>query len=115
MSSEGTSGGSPFTQEVQDKPVPLNFRLPTLETYDKGSDPMEHISLFWAQMALYGVSDALMCRAFPTTLRGSVRTWFSRLRLASVSSFDQLAEDFEQNFLVSARPRPSVATLLTLS
>ena len=90
--------------------MPLNFRLPTLETYDEGSDPMEHVSVFRAQMALYGIPDALMCRAFPTTLRGPAQTWFSRLRQALVSS-----EEFEQNFLANARPRPSMATLLALS
>ena len=60
-SSKGGSGKSPFTKEVQDKSVPLNFRLLTLETYDGGSDPTEHIFAFQAQLALFGTSDALMC------------------------------------------------------
>ncbi|RZR75631.1 hypothetical protein BHM03_00000108 [Ensete ventricosum] len=28
--------------EIQDKPIPLYFRLPTLEAYDGGSDPIKH-------------------------------------------------------------------------
>ncbi|RWV86288.1 hypothetical protein GW17_00051832, partial [Ensete ventricosum] len=57
---ESSKGGSPFTPEIQGKPLPATFRLPTLEPYDGNGDPTEHIATFCAQMALYDTSDALM-------------------------------------------------------
>ena len=41
--------------------------------------------------------------------------WYNRLRPASIASLHQLAKEFELNFMVSMRPRSSVALLLGLS
>ncbi|RZS21735.1 hypothetical protein BHM03_00054408 [Ensete ventricosum] len=112
---ESSKGGFPFTPEIQSKPLSATFRLPALEPYDGSGDPMEHIATFRSQMALYDTSEALMCRVFPTTLRGSARTWYARLKPASIPSFDVLAREFELNFLASTRPRPTTASLLGMT
>ncbi|RWV88213.1 hypothetical protein GW17_00049720 [Ensete ventricosum] len=111
---QALAGDSLFTLEIQGKPLSATFRLLTLEPYDSSSNPTEHIAAFRAQMVMYDTSDALMCRAFPTTLRGPAMTWYSRIKLASRSSFDLLAKESELNFLTSAHPKPTTAPLLGL-
>ncbi|RRT70390.1 hypothetical protein B296_00011781, partial [Ensete ventricosum] len=84
---ESSTGSSPFTPEIQAKPLPATFRLPALEPYDGSGDSTEHIVAFCTQMALYDTSDALMCQgiqylhrslaiqAFLTGLRPSRFFW----------------------------------------
>ncbi|RRT67399.1 hypothetical protein B296_00017911 [Ensete ventricosum] len=112
---ETTKGGSSFTPEILDKPIPSSFRLSTLEPYDGSTEPTEHVAAFRAQMALYDTFDALMCHTFPTTLRGLARMWYSRIKLSSISSFDQFTKEFELNFIASSSLRPTAASLLNLA
>ncbi|RZS28477.1 hypothetical protein BHM03_00062070 [Ensete ventricosum] len=54
-----------------------------------------------------------MCQAFPTTLRGLPREWYNRFKLLSISSFAQLAKEFELH-LGNIRLRSYVMMLLGL-
>ena len=55
-----------------------------------------------------------MCRAFPTTLKGLARVWFSKIPLNSVSSFEKLSKLFVNNFIRRQRHKRSSSSLLTI-
>ena len=61
---------SPFTASINGHPLPPKFKLPFLDSYDGTRDPFDHIATFKTTMHLQGVPDEIMCRAFPTTLKG---------------------------------------------
>ena len=85
---------SPFTIPVNSCPLPQKFRMPHIESYNGVKDPLDHLETFKTLMHLQGVPDEIMCRAFPTTLRGATRIWFSRLTPNSINTFKELSAQF---------------------
>ena len=90
---------SPFTASINGHPFPPKFKMPSLDSYDGTHDPFNHIATFKTTMHLQGVLDEIMCRAFPTTLKGPARIWFSKILPKSVSSFEELSKLFVNNFI----------------
>ena len=70
---------SPFTALINGHPLPPKFKMSSLDSYDGMRDPFDHIATFKTTMHLQGVPDEIMCRAFPTTLKGPARVWFSKI------------------------------------
>ena len=66
----------PFTASINGHPLPPKFKMPSLDSYDGTRDPFDHIATFKTTMHLQGVLDEIMCKAFPTTLKGPARLWF---------------------------------------
>ena len=60
----------PFTTSVTSFRLPLKFRMPQVKTYDGSKDPLDQLESFKTLMHLQEVVDEIMCRAFPTTLKG---------------------------------------------
>ena len=61
---------SPFIASVTSFPLPTKFRMPQVEAYDGSRDPLDHLESFKTIMHLQGVLNEIMCKAFPTTLKG---------------------------------------------
>ena len=64
---------SPFTTTVNTFPLPQKFHMPQIESYDGVKNPLDHLETFKTLIHLQGVPDEIMCRAFPTTLKGPTR------------------------------------------
>ena len=105
---------SPFTASINGHLLPSKFKLPSLVSYDGTRDPFDHIATFKTTMHLQGVLDEIMCRAFPITLKGPARVWFSKIPPNSVSSFEELSKLFVNNFIGEQRHKRSSSSLLTI-
>ena len=66
--------------------------MPQVEAYNESKDPLDHLESFKTLMHLQGMANEIMCQAFPTTLKGPTRVWFSRLTPNSISTFKELNE-----------------------
>ena len=105
---------SPFIAPVNSFPLPNKFRMPQMDSYDGARDPLDHLETFKTLMHLQGVADAIMCRAFPTTLKGAARIWFSRLTPNSISTFKELSAQFTTHFIGGHRYKKSTACLMSI-
>ena len=105
---------SPFTIPVNSYPLPQKFRMPQIESYDGVKDPLDHLETFKTLMHLQGVLDEIMCRAFPTTLKGAARIWFSRLTPNSINTFKELSAQFTSHFIGGHRYKKSTACLMSI-
>ncbi|XP_021596228.1 uncharacterized protein LOC110602932 [Manihot esculenta] len=90
---------SPFSKWVQQETVPKKFMIPPMAAYDGAGNPREHVLNYKTFMELQTLSDALMCKVFPTTLSGPARAWFNNLESGSINSFGDLATRFISRFI----------------
>ncbi|KAK3027176.1 hypothetical protein RJ639_042442 [Escallonia herrerae] len=106
--------GYPLSKAIEKAKLPPNFRMPQCDLYDGTGDPGEHVYQFQTNMLLLQVSDAVMCRAFPTTLRKAAHAWFKSLQHRSIHSFSQLSDLFQKHFVSSRSRRKNSASLLNI-
>ena len=105
---------SPFTAAVLGCPVPSKFRLPPLEPFDGLKDPQDHLNTFKTTLGLQQPPDEILCRSFPTTLKGAAREWFTKLPTSTIDTFEQLSNAFLRHFVGGQRPKRPADYLLTI-
>ena len=65
-------------------------------------------------MHLQVVADEIMCRAFPTTLKGPARIWFSRLMPNSIGTFKELSAQFASHFIEGHKYKKSTTCVMSI-
>ena len=79
---------SPFTMAVLECSVPSKFRLLQLELFDGLKDALDHLNTFKMTLGLQQSPNEILCRSFPTTLKGVAREWFTKLPTSSIDNFE---------------------------
>ncbi|XP_057719637.1 uncharacterized protein LOC130934064 [Arachis stenosperma] len=92
--------------------VPKDFKATDMTPYDGTSDPSHHLSIFRSRMYLTDASDAIRCKAFPTTLTKTAIKWFNTLPPRSITSFDDLAKKFLARFSIQKDKAKHALSLL---
>ena len=105
---------SPFTASIISFPLLPKFHMSQVESYNGSKDLPDYLESFKTMMHLQGVADEIMCRAFPTTLKGSTKIWFSRLIPNSISTFKELSAQFATHFIGGQRYKKSTACLMNI-
>ena len=88
--------------------------MPQLESFDGLKDPQDHLNTFKTTLGLQQPPDEILCRSFPTTLKGAAREWFTKLPTSSVDSFEQLSNAFLRHFIGGQRPKRPTDHLFTV-
>ena len=105
---------SPFTTSVTSFPLPSKFHMLQVEKYDGNKDPLDHLESFKTLMHFQEIPNEIMCKVFPTTLKGPVRIWFSKLTPNFISSFKELSTQFASHFIRGHRYKKSTACLMNI-
>ena len=58
--------------------------------------------------------DEVLCMAFPTTLKGAARVWFSKILLGTIADFKQLNKGFVHHFIGGQRHKKPTGHLLNI-
>ena len=78
--------------------LPTKFRMPEIERYTGIGCPRIHLRLYSTVMRAHGLDEAQMIMLFPMFLSGAAQRWFTSLDVSRRRTWDDLAQEFLQQF-----------------
>jgi len=93
----------PFSQAIMDTALPTTSLGPKV-TFIEVEDLEAHLTTFHTQMMLTEGSDVVYCKLLMSTLAGAKLEWFISLPDGHITTFDQFATLFREQYLVNKAP-----------
>jgi len=91
----------PFTNNIIEVPLSEKWKGFNRDRYDGSTDPDKHMDAYTTHTSLYTSDDTVLCRMFPTSLKGAALSWFTKLPPNSIDNFATLVAKFETQFATS--------------
>jgi hypothetical protein len=83
---------SPLAIELQAVPWPPSYKPPQLPMYDDHSDPKQFFMSYKAMIPSYGGNTTVVAKSFVMAVRSVAQTWYSSLRLGTITSCQKLKD-----------------------
>jgi hypothetical protein len=104
----------PFTKKITEADLLYKFKLLHMDRYDGSQDLANYLGTYRAHMALQASIEVILYRAFPLTLKGAAKCWFSSLQPQSIGTFFELGKNFLSHFIGNRWQCKLEAYLLTI-
>ena len=104
----------PLSHRITEYQIPRGFNLPNFSKYDGKADPIAHLKDFQQALILWEGDETLYCRMFASSLGRMALSWYHKLPSRSISSWEQLAEQFVGRFMISRAAPKSFDSLTSL-
>ena len=105
---------TPLGQHILDYDPPRDFSIPPFAMYDGSSNPYDHMLHYNQEMILNARDDRLLCKVFPTSLKGPTLAWFHNLPRGSINTFGELWAAFVSQYLCYVRQKGNISSLQSI-
>ncbi|KAM3291517.1 hypothetical protein P3S67_019806 [Capsicum chacoense] len=95
--------------------LPLGFKMPKFEKYDGYGDPVAHLRHYYNQLRGAGGKEELLMAYFGESLSGLTSEWFVDQDIDKWISWDDLANEFVQQFQYNVELIPDKKSLTSIT
>ena len=95
-------------------PLPDNFKVPPISSYNEKEDPITHIEDFQTHPFFHNIPNETGCRVFHLTLKREANEWFDGLGDGFLDSFGTMKHRFFNQFSAMQKKRQHPASLFSL-